>query len=72
MGDKEVRAADERLRSWLRRAGRSQAAASSYGSKNYGATKIPEGDEEDDEAAGYVSRAAADEVGGRGIVGAKG
>lgn len=61
MAEPEVRAADERLRGWLRRAGRSQAA-SSYG-KNYGSTKNQE-DDEDDEARAFVSKQEVDEVSG--------
>jgi hypothetical protein len=61
MAEPEVRAADERLRGWLRRAGRSQAA-SGYG-KNYGSTKNQE-DDEDDEARAFVSK-EVDEVGGK-------
>ena len=52
-----MRAADERLRSWLRRAGRS----ANYG-KNYGATKATEEGEETDEGAGFKAAAIAEEM----------
>mmetsp|Transcript_553 Transcript_553/g.1439 ORF Transcript_553/g.1439 Transcript_553/m.1439 type:complete len:456 (-) Transcript_553:172-1539(-) len=50
----EVRAADERLRSWLRRAGRSATP-----SKSYGATKAPLDDDED--AAHLIGMQQAEE-----------
>mmetsp|Transcript_24212 Transcript_24212/g.46925 ORF Transcript_24212/g.46925 Transcript_24212/m.46925 type:complete len:454 (+) Transcript_24212:143-1504(+) len=51
----EVRAADERLRSWLRRAGRTTGSAS----KNYGATKVP--GSEDEDAADLLGKQQVDE-----------